>query len=101
MIVVAEDFPNHLCGREASHDDHRAEGNVLKNQGKAFVAALFRHHLSLGAELIEMVCWRHGHRASRAWLERNLLPGLDPLFLADHLADFLVEPLGSDAGGNC
>ena len=75
MIVIAKRFLQCLAGGDASHDDHGADGDILKDHRQAFIFDIFRHRLGLGAEVLEAVCWRHVHKKSIALLKslRNRL----------------------------
>ena len=61
MIVIAKGFFQCLAGGDASHDDHGADGDILKDHRHAFVFDFFGHRLGLGAEVLETVCWRYVH----------------------------------------
>ena len=62
MIVIAKRFLQYLAGGNASHDDHGADSDILKDHRHAFVFDFFGHRLGLGAEVLEVDCWGYVHR---------------------------------------
>ena len=69
MIGIAKRFLQYLAGGDARHDDHGADGDILKDHRQAFIFDIFRHRLGLGAEVLEVDCWRYVHRQSIALLK--------------------------------
>ena len=53
-----ECFLQNFAGGRASHDNHGADGDVLKDHRHTFVLGIFGHGLGLRAEVVEEVCWR-------------------------------------------
>ena len=75
MIGRAKRFLQYLAGGDARHNNHGADGDILKDHRHAFIFDIFRHRLGLGAEVLEVECWRYVHRQSIALLKslRNRL----------------------------
>lgn len=53
-------FQDLLCGK-ACHQDQRTEGNMLQEQGQAFIFAVPCQLFGLGTEDVKEVCGRRRH----------------------------------------
>ena len=51
---------------DARHDDHGADGDILKDHRHAFIFDFFGHLLGSWSEVMELVCWRYVHLKSVA-----------------------------------
>ena len=89
-----------LTGGDSSHYNHRAQGDILQNHGDSLTVAISRHLMGLSAKVIQVIERWYGHGMIGSQLEWNFLSGPDSLFLANHLANLLIESLSFDAGAH-
>ena len=62
MTRRAERITQSLAGSDTGHHDHAAKGDVLQKHCGTLVVAMLRHHLGLGAKVLEMKDRRCGHK---------------------------------------
>jgi hypothetical protein len=72
MVGRTERISQDLAGGNSGHDDHGTDCHILEDHRHALVAAILRHHLSLVAQIIEVICRRHGHEPIVSLAASNL-----------------------------